>query len=275
MPPMVKVTSGSALSLRSDSFNTLADVVNAYKRGGRGSRRTSLRELRQTGIVLVRNDSGSDRDRFDVLGVDGPLIEPVDNALEFQGHVVALKGVVPSATHVGRFVVLLEPLLNGVIGRGFIDGVSPARVEMVDETHAYADVKPGDPTLLQSASTGLARLLWIEPEGDRVDPDIAWTIVRMGGSGAGAARFAIITSVAGATPPYRYSAEDATMDVDGAWSAVAGGAAYNNVFNLEEQGAGGQWVNPLLVGDVVAIFAPPDPSVDAWVCSRSHYRGTY
>ena len=43
----------------------------------------------------------------------------------------------------------------------------------------------------------------------------------------------------------------------------------------KEQGAGGQWVNPLVVGDVVLIFAAPDPAVDAFVCTRSHYRGTY
>ncbi len=65
------------------------------------------------------------------------------------------------------------------------------------------------------------------------------------------------------------------MDANGNWTQVGGGAAYNNVFNLEEQGAGGQWVNPLVVGDVVLIFATPDPGVDAFVCTRSHYRGTY
>ena len=63
------------------------------------------------------------------------------------------------------------------------------------------------------------------------------------------------------------------MDEDGAWTQVGGGAAYNNVFNLEEQGAGGQWVNPLVVGDVVIIFPAPDSEVDAFVCTRSHYRG--
>jgi len=30
--------------------------------------------------------------------------------------------------------------------------------------------------------------------------------------------------------------------------SAGGGAAYSNVFNLEEQAAGRQWVNPLVVG---------------------------
>lgn len=89
------------------------------------------------------------------------------------------------------------------------------------------------------------------------------------------ASFAIITSRAGTAPPWRYSASQATMDIDGAWSAVGGGAAYSNVFNLEEQGTGGQWVNPLNNGDVVVIYPAPDPEVVAFVCHRGHYRGTY
>jgi len=87
--------------------------------------------------------------------------------------------------------------------------------------------------------------------------------------------FAMITSKAGTEPPYNYAAVQATMNVAGEWSEVEDGAAYNNVFNLEEQGTGGQWVNPLNVGDVVVIFAAPDPDVEAFVCMRSHYRGTY
>jgi len=96
-----------------------------------------------------------------------------------------------------------------------------------------------------------------------------------GARAAVSADFAMITSKAGTAPPYRYAAAQATMDADGAWTQVDGGLAYNNVFNLEEQGAGGQWVNPLNVGDVVLIFAAPNPNVDAFVCTRSHYRGTY
>ena len=43
------------------------------------------------------------------------------------------------------------------------------------------------------------------------------------------------------------------MDTDGNWTEVPGGTANNNVFNVEEQRAGGQWVNPLVVSDGGAI----------------------
>ena len=39
---------------------------------------------RSSGIVLVKNASGADRNRFDVLGVSGMLYGPADNLVEFQ-----------------------------------------------------------------------------------------------------------------------------------------------------------------------------------------------
>ena len=115
-------------------------------------------------------------------------------------------------------------------------------------------------------------------------PDVVQTpagsvIIRRRASGeapsVASVSFAMIGSRAGVAPPFRYSASEATMDIDGVWSIVPGGFAYNNVFNLEEQGIGGQWVNPINNGDVVVIYSAPDPSVDAFICQRSHYRGTY
>ena len=164
-----------------------------------------------------------------------------------------------------------------MIVRACVDGVCVIRVRMVDEAHTSADVAVGVASRLESGDSGTARLLWIEPVEDRQDPEIAWTVARIGGGGGGSvtAAFAMITSKTGSSPPFRYAAVQATMDADGVWTQVGGGAAYNNVFNIEEQGAGGQWVNPLVVGDVVLIFAAPDPGIDAFVCTRSHYRGTY
>lgn len=90
-----------------------------------------------------------------------------------------------------------------------------------------------------------------------------------GGGVGGSFTFALITSVAGTAPPYVYSAEQAEIDSgDGSWAAVSGGAVYNDLYNVEEQGAGGQWVNPLVIGDVILVLADN-------VFMRAHYRGTY
>ncbi|MBK8915052.1 MAG: hypothetical protein IPM64_10720 [Phycisphaerales bacterium] len=271
-----KVKSGDPLVIPAATFNTFVDAARDFQERQRATAREAKREFRQTGIVLVRNESGADRARFDVLGIAGPIIKPVDHAEEFKQR-VALKGVVPSSAHTGKFAILLEPATDQTIVRACLDGVCPARVRMDDEAHEFADIEVGQAGQLTSGDGGAARLLWVEPVEDRADPEIAWTVVRIGGGGAGgtaSALFAMITSKAGTLPPYRYAATDATMDEDGVWTQVVDGAAYNNLFNLDEQGAGGQWVNPLLVGDVVLIFPAPG-GADAHVCTRSHYRGTY
>lgn len=92
--------------------------------------------------------------------------------------------------------------------------------------------------------------------------------------GGGRAKFAIITDKIGIAPPYIYSAVEANMDNVGAWNSLQNGAEYsNNVWNMEEQGGGGQFVNPLLAGDAVVIY--PNNDNTAWVAQRAHYRGTY
>ena len=66
-------------------------------------------------IVLVRNDSGSDQGQFAVLGINGPVasVSDADSAEQFiENPLVA--GVSPAlANHLGRFVVLIEPVASG------------------------------------------------------------------------------------------------------------------------------------------------------------------
>jgi hypothetical protein len=274
--PLQKVKRGDPLVIPAATFNTFIDAARDFQDRQRSARRDAVREQRETGIVLIRNESGADHERFDVLGIEGPIIERVDNEDEFKQR-IALRGVTPSSPHPGKFAIMLEPAKDQAIVRACVDGVCVVRVRMVDEAHTSADVAVGVASRLESGDSGTARLPWVEPVEDRPDPEIAWTVARIGGGGGGSvtAAFAMITSKTGSSPPFRYTPVQATMDADGAWTQVGGGAAYNNVFNIEEQGAGGQWVNPLVVGDVVLIFAAPDPGIDAFVCTRSHYRGTY
>ena len=174
-----KVQRGDPLVIPAATFNTFIDAARDFQQRQRSARRRAQRERQDAGIILVRNESGQDRERFDVLGIQGRIITPTDNADEFTNR-VALSGDVPSTTHAGRFVVLLEPLRDGAIGRVCIDGVCVVRVEMVDEGHGFADVKAGDASELESAAAGTAQLLWVQPEEDRDDPAIAWTVARLG-----------------------------------------------------------------------------------------------
>lgn len=174
-----KVKSGDPLIIPAQTFNAFVDAALDHRFHQRQVAAGDLFATKRTDVVLVRNDSGADRDRFDVLAVTGPLIGPIDNEDEFASR-VALSGVVPEQQHRGRFAVLLEPVRDGEIGRAVLDGLCVVHVEMVNESHRFADVKPNYCDVLESAAFGSAQLLWIQPEGERDDPAIAWTVARIG-----------------------------------------------------------------------------------------------
>jgi hypothetical protein len=175
-----KVRAGDRLSIPAGAYNAFVDAALDLRQRQSGISRTAQPGDRQTGIVLVKNASGEDRVRFDVLGLDSPVQLPADNEAEFQNR-VAMAGSVPSILrHRGKFAVLLEPIPAGAMGLGIVAGVTVAWVWFESEAHAYADVCDGDAFLLQSYPYGAARVLWKdEPSG----ADGRWAVVLLGDRG--------------------------------------------------------------------------------------------
>lgn len=174
--PIKKVRPGADLEISARDWNAIADAVNWVRaqQGGLG-RGAALPEIPQTGIITVRNDSGAARGRFDVLGLEQPIVLPSDNLSVFQS-AYALSAITPAATHEGRWCLLLEPLADGKLGRACVAGVTVARLDVVSESHRFAEVVAGDTSRLHSGSSGTATILWAEPgTGER------WGVIRIGG----------------------------------------------------------------------------------------------
>lgn len=107
------------------------------------------------------NTSGAAVDRYGVLGIGSIAISPADNEPEFAVHVV-LNGVTPTiADHSGKFVILLEPIANGQIGRAWISGLCRVKLEITSATDTFADVKASSAEL-KTGGTGSAQILWKE-----------------------------------------------------------------------------------------------------------------
>lgn len=178
-----KVQSGEKLRIPAVAYNAFIDTALDLRRRQQTAQQDGTPELRQTGIILVRNDSGADRGRFDVLGISGVLITPADNPDAFKSK-VALVGVSPAeAQHAGRFVVLLEPIASGKIGQACAAGVTIARVDIVDTDHKFADVSDGTAAQLKSAEGGAGAILWKES-----GTGVKWAVVRIGAGGGGSAQ---------------------------------------------------------------------------------------
>ena len=79
--------------------------------------------------------------------------------------------------HIGKFVILLEPVANGKLARAAVGGLCVARVEVADgeEWYGYADIKDTDAEKLAGAPHGAAQVLWKES-----GTGTKWAVVRLG-----------------------------------------------------------------------------------------------
>jgi len=159
-----KVRPGEPLRVPARAYNAFVDAALDLKRRQQDRFSGDLRDGgRQHGVVPVRNDTGSDLERYHVMAIDGPLFPPGDEGPEhtFQNR-MALKGIEPNEeTPPGRFVVAREPIPAGELGLCVIHGATPARLYVEEEEHTFADIKPGERVLVSGGSGGTA-ILWKE-----------------------------------------------------------------------------------------------------------------
>lgn len=174
-----KVQAGSKLRVPAAAYNAFIDAARDYQARQRSSQQSAQAAARSSGVVLVKNASGEDRERFDVLGVDAPIFGPADNLESFKNK-LALKGITPTANHAGKFVILLEPLKADAIGLAIAGGVSIVKVEVQAEGDRMADAADGEAGNLVSGGSGVAQILWKE-----AGTGVKWAVVRLGGGGGG------------------------------------------------------------------------------------------
>ena len=177
---MNKVKFGDPLRIPASTFNAFIDAAEDLKRRQRDQGQSSGKSGARPGTILVKNNSGADRARFDVLGVDGPLFDPADNEDAFLEQVV-FGGSTPDAeSHTGKFVVLAEPVQDGWLGRAWVAGTFPAWVDIVAQGDQFCDIADGETLYLASGSSGAAQILWSQGGTGQ-----QWAIVRIGGGVAG------------------------------------------------------------------------------------------
>ena len=120
-----KTAAGRPLEIPATTWNAMIDAARSHVEQQHNQTTDATAAFRQSGIVKVRNQSGQPLERFAVLGIDSPVLEPSSSQREFKNQ-VALDAIVPTEPHRGRFVILLEPLRPGRMGRAWLSGVCPA-----------------------------------------------------------------------------------------------------------------------------------------------------
>jgi hypothetical protein len=177
---MKKVQSGDPLVVPAQAYNAFIDAAKDFQQRTAHIGQTATPGYRSASIVLVKNESGAARERFDVLGLGEPIILPdAGGAAEQQfKNAVAFRGELPDETlHKGKFVILAEPLATGAIGRAYLAGVTAVRLRLEDSAQKVeaAEIIDADATALQPAPAGSAAVLWHQEQTGDV-----WAVVRLG-----------------------------------------------------------------------------------------------
>lgn len=147
---------------------------------GGGAKAGGWIHIPESDKVRIRNNSGSDCNAFDVLGIDGSFYDPATQLSDFKQGDPILKGITPTtAAHTGKFAILMEPIADGFIGQACIFGVCQVQINVVSADDQYADVKNSS-KILQSAATGSARILYKQS-----GTGTKWAIVAFGSGGGG------------------------------------------------------------------------------------------
>jgi len=138
---------------------------------------------RPTDLIRVKNDSGADRDRGDVLELDSFLLESL------AAESLWFSGVVPTADD-KPYCVLLKPIPNGEIGQGQISGVCIAKLNNSDPALPFGKAREGQ-TKIETVACGNAHIFHREEiEGQW------WAVVRLSNPSCGGAcdfiRFSIL-----------------------------------------------------------------------------------
>jgi hypothetical protein len=169
-----------------DRWRPTAGTINGYQEAA-----DYVRQLSRSGgalpgsgaaaqpcIVPIKNCSGGDRRRFDILGIDTPIFTPADNLDVFQNR-PGLVGVVPqSENHLHRFAVLLRPVAENDTAPGCIVGMVPIRLDVTSESHEFAHIADDACDHMVSDSTGCP-ILWKDDEAHEDENGLRWGLVNL------------------------------------------------------------------------------------------------
>lgn len=173
-----QVTSGEKFHFSARAYNEMNRVIEDGRM--KGFSMHTRTPAANNDFVMVKNTSGMHVGRFGVLGIAGILFDPQTSLPAFTSRVVFTGTVPQEALHKdGRFLICAEPIRKNAIGRAWADGIVTCRIEVLNETHSYATIKPDDPTQLVSGDQGLCYILWKE-----TGTGTKWAVVRFGSSGS-------------------------------------------------------------------------------------------
>lgn len=176
---MKRVKAGDPLTITARDWNQIASMVE-FAAEGRYAEAGGQAAVNGSRVVLIKNSTGTDVSRWEILGISGLLYMPTQNASQFRRReLLVASASLSHASHFARFAVAQQPIDNGTIGRAVISGLTRCKVNVRDADHRFADVyKSTTKVKLDSADYGSARIIAAESgTGEK------WALVEIGSLG--------------------------------------------------------------------------------------------
>ena len=177
---MQKVAVGEKFKVKANTWNSFIDVAEHHKNHQLQLGSESLRSNSKSGIILVRNDNGSLLEQFMPVILDNLIIQPDDEEKEqeFKSRVPVFSGEKVSTDNKDKpFAILQVPLESEKIGKALLQGITPAKINIGNESHQYAKL---DASELVSCSNGIGRILW-----KQAGTGAKLALLQLGGGGSG------------------------------------------------------------------------------------------
>ena len=177
--PLKPVTTGVDFAPSARRENLINEMLRDWLNDSTKRQSTPRNDAPNGSTFLIINNSSDTIPQYGVLKWDSVAIHPADNLLEFKAR-LSIRGQLPD--HNGDearrpFFVVQEPLEPGGIGRAIGDGLTIAKVDVLDETHLYVECT-GSTDHLQTAESnrGIATLHYRE----RTGTGVMYCVIRIG-----------------------------------------------------------------------------------------------
>lgn len=182
MPPFAKKSSGDSPSMRAVEWNALMDAAIAAKVREGGSADLGIREAYPTTIAKVQNTTGIALNRFDCVGLNGPIIRPDFELSTFLKQPAFFAVTLSAADHTNKWGILAEPLAPNKIGSCIVSGMAPCRVIPASVTgDRVGPVDGGYCLTQQQGGGGILVYRGVQPApGQAGEPGASyWSLVRI------------------------------------------------------------------------------------------------
>lgn len=158
-PPLSRLRSGDRLAgIPATDWNSFIDAARFVQQQQPLAIGGGPLAAPAAGTVPIRNDSGADRARFEILRVSDFLIPRESNSDHFKS-VPALIGAAPDSTLSQMFAILQEPIASGKVGRAMLSGITPVQIDVVATGDLFADTIDSDAAKLRSYPWGCCPIL--------------------------------------------------------------------------------------------------------------------